>query len=198
MGKDRHWLSVFLLFLSQKSKVYSNLKGEKMFGQVIPRSFLWLVGLYAVLTVGIIGCGGDEEDENEWGGTWEIETIDGQSLDQSFAEDFGDAETDLSITANDWTFDSDGMMEVEFGMKFEVKEGGLTVSGKGSMKMIGTYTLSGSNYTLTPTEVEGTGLFEGEVESVGLTDEDTGTWSRSRNTLTLNSDDGTTIVFKKQ
>ena len=168
-----------------------------MFGQVIPRSFLWLVTLCAILIIGIIGCGGDEADD-DWVGTWEIDTIDGQSLDQSFAEDFGDAETDLSITANDWTFDSDGMMEVEFGMKFEVKEGGLTVSGEGSMKMIGTYTLSGSNYTLTPTEVEGTGLFEGEVESVGLTDEDTGTWSRTGDTLTINSDDGNTIVFKKK
>ena len=35
-----------------------------MFGQAIPRSFLWLVGLYAVLTIGITGCG-SEDDDNE-------------------------------------------------------------------------------------------------------------------------------------
>ncbi len=162
---------------------------------------MWLVSIWAVLTIGIIGCGGDDDD-NEWVGTWAIETIDGQSFEQGFAEEFGDV-IELSITANEWTFDSDGTMEMEFGMKFEVKEQGLDVSGEGSMKMTGTYVLSGSSFTLTPTEVEGTGLFEGEVGEVGTvgpTDEDTGTWSRQGNTLTLNtaSDDGGTIVLKKK
>ena len=168
-----------------------------MFQQVIPRSFLWLVSIWAVLTIGIIGCGGDDDD-NEWVGTWAIETIDGQSFEQGFAEEFGDA-IELSITANEWTFDSDGTMEMELGMKLEVKEQGLDVSGEGSIKMTGTYVLSGSSFTLTPTEVEGTGLFEGEV-GVGPTNEDTGTWSRQGNTLTLNtaSDDGGTIVLKKK
>ena len=166
-----------------------------MFGQAISRFFLYSVSFCVVVIVGIIGCGGDDDD-NDWVGTWEIDTVDGQSLDQSFAEDFGDAETDLSITANDWTFDSDGMMEVEFGMKFEVKEGGLTVSGEGSIKIMGTYTLSGSNYTLTPTELEGTGFFEGG-ETIG-TEKDAGTWSRAGNTLTLNSDEVSTLVLKKK
>ena len=40
-----------------------------MFGQVIPRSFLWFVSLCAILIIGIIGCGGDDDD-NEWVGTW--------------------------------------------------------------------------------------------------------------------------------
>ena len=80
----------------------------------------------------------------------------------------------------------------------KVKEQGLEFSGQGSIKMMGTYTLSDSNYTLTPTEVEGAGLFEGEVVPIGPTDEDTGTWSISGNTLTLNSDDGSTIVFQKK
>ena len=168
-----------------------------MFQQVIPRSLLRLVIIYAVLIIGIIGCGGDDDD-NEWVGTWAMETVDGESLEQDFAEDFGDAEIDFDITANEWTFNNDGTMEAEFGMKFEVKEQGLAFSGEGSMKITGTYSLSGSNYTLTPTEVEGTGLLAGEVEPVGLTDEDTGTWSRSGNTLTLNSDDGSTIGFKKE
>ena len=167
-----------------------------MYGHEIPRSFFWLVCLHTILTIGTIGCGGD--DDNEWVGTWEIETIDGESLDQGFTNDFGYADINLSITANEWTFDSDGTMEVEFGMKFEVKEQGLAISGEGSMKITGTYSLTGDNYTLTPTNVEGTGLFEGDVDPVGPTDDDTGTWSRSGNTLTLNSDDGSTIVFKKK
>ena len=83
-------------------------------------------------------------------------------------------------------------------MKFEAKEEGLELSRQGSMKMTGTYTLSGSNYTLTPIEVEGTGIFKEDVEPIGATDEDTGTWSRKGNTLTLNSDDGTGIFFNKE
>ncbi|RKU13595.1 hypothetical protein C6502_04320 [Candidatus Poribacteria bacterium] len=168
-----------------------------MFAQVTLRSFLWLVSLWAILIIGIISCGGDDDD-NDWVGTWAMETVDGESLEQDFAEDFGDADTDLDITANEWTFNNDGTMEMEFGVKFEVKEQGLTISGEGSIRMMGTYSLSGSNYTLTPKEVEGTGLFEGDVEPVGPTDEETGTWSRNGNTLTLNSDDGSTIVFNKK
>ena len=167
-----------------------------MFGQVSPRSFLWLFSLYTVLIIGIIGCGGDDDD-NEWVGTWAIESIDGENVEQVFAEG-EELGIDFSIDPNRWTFNDDGTMDVEFGIEFEAKEEGFTISGKGSMKIMGTYTLSGSNYTLIPTEVEGTGLFEGEVDLAGLTDEDTGTWSRSGNTLTLNSDDGSTIVFKKK
>ena len=167
-----------------------------MLQQVIPRSFLWLVSIWAVLTIGIIGCGGDDDD-NEWVGTWAIESIDGESIEQAFAEG-EELGIDFSLVANSWTFNNDGTMEAELGIKFEVKEEGLAISGQVSMKIMGTYSLSGSNYTLTPTEVEGTGLFEGDVEPIGPTDEDTGTWSRSGNTLTLNSDDGSTIVFKKK
>ena len=44
-----------------------------MFGQVIPRSFLWLASIWTVLIVGIIGCGGDgdSEGDTDWVGTWE-------------------------------------------------------------------------------------------------------------------------------
>ena len=172
-----------------------------MFQQVIPRSFLWLFSIWAGLTIGIIGCGGDDED-NEWGGRWAIATVDGESLEQDFADDFGDAEIDFEITPNEWTFNNDGTMEIEFGLKFESKEQGLEISGEGSMKITGTYSLSGDSYTLTPIHAEGTGLFEdlleGEVPAVGPTDEETGTWSRSGNTLTLNSDDGSVLVFKKK
>ncbi len=134
----------------------------------------------------------------KWVGTWAVETVDGQTWEQAFAEEFGEEGVTVSIVTNDWTFNDDGTMEVEFAMKFEVKEEGLTLSGQGSMKIMGTYALSGSNYTLTPTEVEGTGLFEGEVEPVDPTDEGTGTWVRKGNTLTLNSDDGSTLVLKKK
>ena len=163
-----------------------------MFGQVIPRSFVWFVSLCAVLIIGIIGCGGDDDDNNEWGGTWAMETVDGQSLEQSFSGDFGEDGINVSITTNNWTFNDDGTMEAEIGLKIEAKEGSSEISANISTKATGTYSLSGSNYTLTiTTEGEETGFF-------GDTEEDTGTWSRKGSTLTLNSDDGETIVFKKK
>ncbi len=165
-----------------------------MFEKEISRSFLWLVNLCVVLSIGIIGCGGDGDGANEWVGTWALEIIDGETFEETFAEEG----VDVSLDPNNWTFNADGTMEMEFGIKIEVKEEGLEISGKGSINITGTYSLSGSNYTLTPIEVEGTGLFEEEIEPVGPTDEDTGTWSRTRDTLTLNSDDGSTIVFKKK
>ncbi len=168
-----------------------------MFQHVIPRWYLWLVSLYVVLIIVSIGCGGDEDD-NEWVGTWAWETIDGQSFDRSFVEEFGEEGVDVSIVTNNWIFDKDGTVEAEIALKFEVEEEGLKLSGQGSMNMIGTYSLSGSNYTLTPIAVEGTGILKEEVEPVGPTDEDTGTWTKKGNTLTLSSDDGTTIVFKKK
>ena len=164
-----------------------------MFWQMNPYS-LRLVSLCVVLIVGIIGCGGDEDDDNDWVGTWVLESVDGESFEETFEEEGVSA----TIITNNWTFNSDGMMEVEFAMKFEAKEEGLELSGQGSMKMTGTYTLSGSNYTLTPIEVEGTGIFKEDVEPIGATDDDTGTWSRKGNTLTLYSDDGSTVVFKKK
>ena len=93
----------------------------------------------------MVGCGGDDDD-NDWVGTWEIETVDGESFEQAFAEEG----VNVSIVTNNWTFNDDGTMETEFAMKFEVKEEGFEFSGEGSIKVMGTYTLSGSNYTLTP------------------------------------------------
>ena len=164
-----------------------------MFGQVIPRSFLWLVTLCAVLIIGITGCGGDEaDDDNDWVGTWEIDTIDGQSLEQVLAEDLEEESINFSIVTNNWTFNSDETMDAEFAVKLEVKEGDTEFSVQSSVKVMGTYSLSGSNYTLTiTTEGEATTFFGGA-------DEDTGTWSRTGDTLTINSDDGNTIVFKKK
>ena len=174
-----------------------------MIGQVIPGSFLWFVCLCAVLSIGIIGCGGDDsEDDNDWVGTWAVETIDGQSLEQVANEDFGE-EADVSIVANSWRFNSDGTFEAKIAVKFEAKQEGLELSGEGSIKTTGTYSLSDSNYTITTTALETTGYYSILVGSDGtayeeVEEEETGTWSRKGNTLTQTSDDGTTTVFKKK
>ena len=162
-----------------------------MFQQAIPRLFFWLVSIWAVLIIGTIGCGSDD-DENDWGGTWAIESIDGENYEQFLAEEAGAEGVNVSIVTNTWTFNDDGTMEAELTVKIEAKEGGTEFSLQSSVKLMGTYSLSGSNYTLTiTTEGEETTFFGG-------TDEDTGTWSRSGNTLTLNSDDGEVIVFKRK
>ena len=110
-----------------------------MYRQMIPRSFLWLVNTVAILVIGITGCGGSESDadNNEWVGTWSLETIDGQSMEQNYSY-FGDA----TIVTNTWRFNSDGFLEGEFAVKIapkQVDSGELEI---GSIKLTGTYFLS--------------------------------------------------------
>ena len=143
-----------------------------------------LVSFCAVLMIGITGCG---DDDNDWVGTWAFETVDGQNVVQGLQEQ--EEGVNISIVTNNWTFDNDGTFEAEMGFKIEDKAGGSESIITISDKITGTYSLSGSNYTLT---MKGTLFFE-KVDDV-----DTGTWSRKGNTLTLNSDGGGTIVFKKK
>ena len=160
-----------------------------MYGQVIPRSFLWLVSLCAVLIIGIIGCNGGggggsfggsfgyEEDDNDWVGTWALETVDGQNWAQFLVEDGAN----ISIITNDWTFYNDGTLEADVVFELEPKgDKVITISNRAR----GTYTLTDSIYEL---KFEGTDFFK----------DSTGTWSSTWSALTLNSDDGTTIVFGK-
>lgn len=74
-----------------------------MFGQTIPRSFLWLVGLCAVLSFGLSGCGGDDYP---WAGTWSLQTVDGENW-KLFLALFG------ATVEDKWTFHDDGTWEVE-------------------------------------------------------------------------------------
>ena len=178
-----------------------------MFGQAILRSSLWLVSLWAVLIIGIIGCGGDDDDANanDWVGTWSYETEDDQILEQALAESLGAAGMNVSIVTNNFTFNSDGTMEAEFTFEVEYKEGVSKISHKYSQKYTGTYSLSGTNFTLA-TRIETTMTIEGEESfTVRDTGEGAGTWYRKENTLTLNGDDsaitifsGDTIIFKKK
>ena len=165
-----------------------------MFQQVSPRSFFWLVTLCVSLIIGVVGCGGDSDnDDDGWGGTWAIESVDGQSYELFLKEDFGGDEVDVSVVANEWTFNDDGTLEAENKIKIEGGAGGSEITATISQNATGTYSLSGSSYTLT-LEITINFLSEAETE----TEEDTGTWSRTGNTLTLTSDDGEIITFKKK
>ena len=164
-----------------------------MFGQVSPRSFLWSVTLCVILVIGVVGCGGDDDDENDWSGTWAIESVNGQNYELFLKEDFGRDEVDVSVVTNEWTFNDDGTLEMENKVKIEGGAGGSEITATILQSATGTYSLSGSSFTLT---LEITINFLGETET--QTDEDAGTWLRAGNTLTLTSDDGEVIAFKKK
>ena len=169
-----------------------------MFQHLSLRSFFWMV-IYAVLIMGTLGCG---RDDDNWVGTWSLETVDDQSYGQLFAEEFAEEGINASIVTNNWIFNSDGTMEFELAVKFTGKIEGVDASTSVSSKAAGTYSLLDTNYTLiitsgttvliTPEGIETEPFTEEDVE------EDTGTWSREGSTLTLSSDDGETIVFKKK
>ena len=174
-----------------------------MFQQAIPRSFVWLLGLYAVLIIGITGCG---DDDNEWVGAWTLESIDGENIRAQIEaiewllNAYEGEETDLSYD-DEWTFDNDETWHAEITTAVE------TAGDRGAQttEVSGTYSLSDSNYTLTINDV--TATISGESDILGDTGSgtpfesgstETGTWSREGNTLTLDSNTDETIVFKKK
>ena len=68
-----------------------------------------------------------------------------------------------------------------------------------SFEVMGTYSLSGSNFTLTLTGGDSTAFSTDDVGTeIDFEDIASGTWSRKGNTLTLTADDGTTLGFKKK
>ena len=160
-----------------------------MFEQRTPPPSLWFARICIVLIIGILGCnegggslfGGDYEDyDNDWVGTWELTTVDGQSWDRFLAED----DVNVSIHTNNWRFDNDGSLKVIVEFQIETKEGVIVpVVHEAS----GTYSLTDSGYTL-KFEGVGTDFFK----------DSTGTWLRTRHTLKLTSDDGTIIRFTEK
>ena len=163
---------------------------------------LGLVSFCTILIIGINGCG--EDDDNEWLGTWTLETVDGENIQVQFEaiklllEAFGETETGFSYT-DIWTFDDDGTWDREMTMEVETA-GDREIT---SFKIMGTYSLSDSNYTITVNELtvtaEGSSDFlEGSDVGSELADTETGTWSIQGNTLTLTGDSGQVLGLKKK
>ena len=170
------------------------------------------VCLCAISVLGLSGCG-DDEGSNDWVGTWKLDTVDGEDFEQSFIQVFVDvqvfvdegSEVNVSLLANNWTFDGNGTFEMEFAFSYEAEEDGVQVEDINSMKIMGTYSLSGSNYTLTreKTTVSGglftialiLGTFDTEEDEADI---ETGTWSRKGDTLTLTRENDTVSVYKRK
>ena len=207
--EGRHLLPVFLLHLAQNIKfILLTCKGEymKTFKPVTPCLLVFVSLWISFLMIGITSCG--EDDDNKWVGTWTLETVDGEStqaqfeaielLFESLAEAFGGDETDIDISYTDeWTFDDDGAWDREatiVALNFDDTIETISIEG------VGTYSLSGPNYTITLKSVQGHDSDLGTVQEIdfGYEDTDTGTWLINGDILTLTSDNGYVLGFKKK
>lgn len=160
-------------------------------------TFLWVIT--TVLTLFIIGCGGDvltriftsydDEEANEWVGSWTMQSVDEINFDQDIELEEGGK---LSTVTNDWTFTDDGKVVGYLIFQTPLPPPDPDGMVEVSITITGTYTLSGDTYTLTLTIEDPSHLFD---ESFA---EETGTWVREGNALTLNDNDGQTLVFKKK
>ena len=190
--------------------------------QIVMTLFWGLVGICGI--VGVIGCDNFEAliaevidpdpiepADNEWGGTWALESYQGLSLLETLAEydDYDDEDwtlldADGSVVAGDlleqaiaafwsgdgvtgydgsisYSFHADGTMEIEIVIRLRMQVAGIQGVLIGKDQIPGSYSLIGSAYT---TEIAD------EVE--------TGTWQRTGDTLILNPEgaDGLTVLKK--
>lgn len=193
-----------------------------MFRHIVVSLFLGFIGLCGI--IGVIGCADldvliidltdpapIEPAENEWVGTWTLESYQGFSLLETLAEyddyddedwTFIDAEGSAvsgglleqaiaafwsgdGVTGYDgaisYSFHGEGIMEIEVVIRLQLQVGDIQGALIGRDEIPGSYSLIGSDYT---TEIAD------EVE--------TGTWQRTGDTLTLNPNggDGLTVLRK--
>ncbi len=181
-----------------------------MVRQIVISLFVGFVGLFAI--IGALGCGdldvllidltdpeSIEPEDNEWTGTWVLETYHGLSALEALTEyddyddedwTFLDADGSVvngellekaiaafwsgdGVTGYDgsisYSFNDDGTMVIEVVIRLQLQVEAIQGVLVGKDQIQGNYALSGSAYT---TEIAD------EVE--------TGSWQRTENTLTLN------------
>lgn len=114
----------------------------------------------------IIGCGGDDEDEEKPEvdetaviGSWEIESINGRTFRQAFSRDVeaqAGIEEKLELIANDWEFNDDGTWSWYFEFKTEsnFSEPVYSIMSHQDYSVNGTYTVDGANMTVTEGDVK--------------------------------------------
>ena len=189
---------------------------------IVMNLFLVVFGICGI--IGVIGCDNFEAliaeiidpdpiepEDNEWIGTWALESYQGLSLLETLAEydDYDDEDwmfldADGSVVAGDlleqaiaafwsgdgvtgydgsisYSFHADGTMEIEIVIRLRMQVADVQGVLVGKDQIPGSYALIGSTYT--------TEIFD-EVE--------TGVWQRTGNTLILNPDgaEGLTVLKK--
>ena len=197
-----------------------------MFRQIVVSLFLGFIGFCGI--IGVIGCADfdvlviqiiDDDlielEDNEWIGTWTLESYQGFSALEALAEyddyddedwTFFDADSSVvegnlrekaiaafwsgdGVTGYDgsisYSFYDNGIMAIEIVIRLQLQVEDIQGVLVGKDEIWGNYSLSGSTYTM---EINGD---DSEVE--------TGTWGRTGDTLTLNPDKahGPTKVLKK-
>ena len=171
-----------------------------MFGQVRFCQFMSVI-LCIGLISSAIGCGAD--DDNPWVGTWNLETFEGESVQEQVAEAKIVSALLLGVDfsySDIWTFNDDETWERNITTM--VGETGVYA------EVTGTYSLSDSDYTLTPTFSTIPGE-ESDADSdvvigpnisgpFGNTEMDAGTWLLDGDILTLTSETGKVYGFKKE
>ena len=155
--------------------------------------------IYALLILVVISLTGCEllqpliepteptEPENEWVGSWSLETIDGEQLELPFPPP--DPNITVSTYRNEWIFKNDGTWNAEILFEFTFNDGSDSASLIQGGQLNGTYELSDKEYKLMLQE--GGGFFFETPDG-----DDTGTWEIVDDTLTLHSSDGSVVVFK--
>ena len=128
----------------------------------------------------------EDNDANAVIGTWAVQSFDGETIEEAFGDlDFEGTEASFF---SEWTFYENGrwnwVTELDIGTEDPF-------SGSFSLDIGGTYTITGSSYTLTFDEeaIEFLEIEAGEERT-------TGTWIKEGSTLTLiDDDDGTVIIM---
>ena len=128
----------------------------------------------------------EDRDASEVIGRWAVQSIDGDPIDKVFGDDelFEGAEI---LGVSEWTFYDDGRWHWVTAFETGTED---PFSSSFSFKIGGTYTITGSSYTLIFDE-ETIALLEIEPSDATTT----GTWIKVGSTLTLSHDDGTVIVM---
>lgn len=143
-----------------------------------------------VLVLTLCGCEAlvdtvvTQPEENELVGVWNVETIDGQTLEMAMPE-----AQELADYFNIWTFSPDGRYEWIWGWTPGPNTDGVFFSPPVYFSIDGTYTVQGSRFTLKVTN----STFFGDIP-----ESDAGTWVRDGSILTLTFDAGTVIVLKEK
>ena len=169
-----------------------------------------LFGLYAVFILGFSGCG---EGDNDWVGTWSVQTVDGMDPKQQFTEiisnDVGLRAEEIEVRFDrltmDYIFDEQGTLELEIDVsgeidiKARVSRASFYMTSSGS----GSYVLDGSHFTMMVTQNttnKSYSVDQTETSAQTFTSDGTltGTWIRKSNSLTLMGEDDSVAILKRR
>lgn len=163
----------------------------------------------------ILACGDDDPEppslSEQLVGSWEIISIDGETLEEAVLDEFGEEERlDAEFTKKEYVFAANGSVFVNFGASIVFTEGAVSVTVSFTLTGKGTYTVSGSTLTTILEDVHITLEPEDLWASSGVTAQDfeeefnpkfeiehadidlSGDW------LTLTHEDGSKTVLKKR